>query len=107
MLDNIKDIYAAKLELAKLEGIGLVSNLLAKTLSIIVQIMAIVITLITMLVLGAMALGYALDNYMVGILSFCIALIVVAIGAIFLRRPLVVKPIKNLIIKSLYEDINQ
>jgi uncharacterized membrane protein len=107
MFRSIKDIYAAQIELAKLEGIGLVSNLLAKTLSIIVQIMAIVIGVITVLVIGSLALGFALDDYMVGVLSFCLSLIVVSIGVIFLRKPLVVKPIKNLIIKTLYEDISK
>lgn len=107
MFDNIKDIYTAKLELAKLEGVDKVSNLLAKTLSIVIQIAAATLSIITLLVLGAIALGYMLDNYLIGVVSFCGVLILLALGAIFLREELIVLPLKNIIIKSLYEDINK
>jgi hypothetical protein len=104
MFDNIKDIYTAKLELAKLEGVDSVSNLLAKTLSIVIQILAATVSFITVLILCAIALGYLLDNYMVGIIIFCGVLIVLSLGAIFFRDQIIEKPIKNLLIKSFYES---
>lgn len=103
MLENVKDIYMAKLELAKLEGVESVSNLLAKTFSIFVQILASIVGIIALLILVAVVLGYMLDSYILGITIFCVVLLMMVLATLFLRNQFIVTPIKNIILKSIYE----
>ena len=107
MLDNVKDVYMAKLELAKLQGVESVSNVLAKTISIFIQIIASLVGIVTVLLLLAIGLGYLLNSYILGIAVFGGVLVLMVLAAIFLRKQVIVNPLKNIIIKSLYENNTQ
>lgn len=106
MLDNVKDIYMAKLELAKLEGADSVSNVIAKALSIFIQILASLVGVVTILVLLAIGLGFLLESYILGITIFGGVLILMVVATIFFRKQVIVYPLKNIILKSIYEDIS-
>lgn len=104
MLDQIKDIYTAKYELAKLEGVDRASNLLAKTLGVLLQVMASVIGVITLLVLIAIGVGFLANNYMLGIAVCSALLIIMVLVVVFMKDQVIITPLKNLIVKSFYEN---
>lgn len=106
MFTRIKEIYLAKLELAKLEGVDKASSVLAKLVTLGVVSLLVLMMTLALLILLSVLVGYIYSSSLASILTFG-TLIMLSSGIVILfRQKLIFNPIKNVLIKEIYDDIS-
>jgi ABC-type transport system involved in multi-copper enzyme maturation permease subunit len=105
MLDEFENIYQAKIELVKLEGIERTSGILSRMTGVLLVALIIIVACVAGLALLSMLIGHWLQDGTVALYVFSGSILLISVVLIVFRRAMIVRPLNNMLIKMLYEEL--
>lgn len=104
MLGRLKELYLAKFELAKLEGIDKVSNVLAKLVTICMVVVMLFMIGLAGLLLISVWVGFLFSSALISVLTFGVLILISSSLVIIFRKRVLYVPIKDKLINSIYNE---
>lgn len=105
MLEEFQNIYQAKIELFKLEGIERTSGILARMTSVLLVALLILVGSVAALAIISIFIGFWIQNGRLAVMIFTSSLLVGSVILILFRHWLIIKPLNNMLINMFYEEL--
>ncbi len=103
-LNEIYELTLTKLELAKLKAIDRVTGSFAKIIGLGIVVLVAVFLLLSILVLSAAIVGLYYESIVAGLTTFTLLLALLMIVIVGWQRKIIVQPLKNFLVLTLYEN---